>query len=84
VTKRLRPAEPPFTEDDALLEAALAHATIPTLMMSIVHLTGDPRLLRVDVAHHFCCYSFEPSTVGASSTARPKSSRPATVAIRRP
>jgi len=49
VTSRLRPAEAPVREDDAFLEAALAHASIPTLMMSIVHLTGDSSLLRGDV-----------------------------------
>src|SRR5258705_6635784 len=40
-----RPAEAPITEDDAFLAAALAHASIPTLMMSLVHLTGDASLL---------------------------------------
>lgn len=32
-------------EDDAFLEAALKHASVPTLMMSIIHLTGDASLL---------------------------------------
>ena len=35
-----------ITEDDAFLAAALEHASVPTLMMSIVHLTGDACLLR--------------------------------------
>jgi 4-hydroxyacetophenone monooxygenase len=35
----------PITEDDAFLAAALEHASVSTLMMSIVHLTGDTRLL---------------------------------------
>ena len=39
------PADRPITEDDAFLAAALEHASIPTLMMSIIHLTGDPGLL---------------------------------------
>lgn len=38
-------AHPPITEDDAFLADALAHASIPTLLMSIVHLTGDATLL---------------------------------------
>ena len=39
------PADAPITEDDAFVAAALEHASIPTLMMSLVHLTGDPSLL---------------------------------------
>jgi len=39
------PADARITEDDAFLAAALEHASIPTLMMSLVHLTGDPGLL---------------------------------------
>ncbi len=35
----------PITEDDAFLSAALERANIPTLMMSIVHMTGDASLL---------------------------------------
>ena len=35
----------PITEDDAFLERALRRASIPTLMMSLVHLTGDETLL---------------------------------------
>src|SRR6185369_2326043 len=40
-----RPAEAPIAEDDAFLQRALTHASIPTLMMSLVHLTGDASLL---------------------------------------
>ena len=35
----------PITEDDAFLARALERASIPTLMMSLVHLTGDTSLL---------------------------------------
>ena len=38
--------EAPITEDDAFLAAALQQASVPTLMMSIIHLTGDASLLR--------------------------------------
>ncbi len=38
-------ADAPITEDDAFLAAALEHASVPTLMMSIVHLTGDTSML---------------------------------------
>lgn len=41
----IRPADAPITEDDAFLADALTHASVPTLMMSLVHLTGDARLL---------------------------------------
>ena len=36
----------PIWEDDAFIERALATASVPTLMMSIVHLTGDTSILR--------------------------------------
>jgi 4-hydroxyacetophenone monooxygenase len=36
-----RPSDAPITEDDAFLAAALEHASVPTLMMSLVHLTAD-------------------------------------------
>jgi 4-hydroxyacetophenone monooxygenase len=36
----------PITEDDAAIEAALEEANIPTLMVALVHLTGDTSLLR--------------------------------------
>jgi 4-hydroxyacetophenone monooxygenase len=35
----------PITEDDAFLAEALEHASIATLMMAIVHLTGDAAIL---------------------------------------
>jgi 4-hydroxyacetophenone monooxygenase len=37
--------EPPITEDDAFLADALEHASVSTLMLSIIHLTGDASLL---------------------------------------
>jgi 4-hydroxyacetophenone monooxygenase len=41
-----RRAEAPIVEDDAFLATTLQSASVPTLMMSIIHLTGDARLLR--------------------------------------
>src|SRR5262245_33983098 len=38
-------ADAAITEDDAFLAAALEHASIATLMMSIVHMTGDASIL---------------------------------------
>src|ERR1044071_6263307 len=43
------PADAPITEDDAFIAVALERASAPTLMMSIVHLTGDTSLLRGDI-----------------------------------
>ena len=45
MTIRLKPAEANITENDAFLAEALKHANVPTLMMSIVHMTGDMGLL---------------------------------------
>lgn len=41
-----RPAAEPITESDAFLADALESASIPTLMMSMVHITGDAQILR--------------------------------------
>jgi len=38
-------AHRPITEDDSFIAAALERASIPTLMMSIIHLTGNASLL---------------------------------------
>src|SRR5215831_7844838 len=40
------PPAKPIVEDDAFLAAALERASVPTLVMSLVHITGDPSLLR--------------------------------------
>ncbi|MGH7786050.1 MAG: flavin-containing monooxygenase, partial [Candidatus Binatia bacterium] len=42
----MQTAYPPITEDDAFLAAALEHGSVATLMMAIVHLTGDASLLQ--------------------------------------
>lgn len=39
----------PIIEDDAEIEAALQEANIPALMTVLVHLTGDPGILRSDI-----------------------------------
>jgi 4-hydroxyacetophenone monooxygenase len=39
-------ADAPITEDDAFLAATLEHASVTTLLMSIIHLTGDASLLQ--------------------------------------
>src|SRR5262245_36194554 len=35
----------PITEDDDFLVDVLTHASVPTLMMSIIHMTGNASLL---------------------------------------
>jgi hypothetical protein len=41
MTIHLKPAEAAITEDDAFIAEALKNANVPTLMMSIIHITGD-------------------------------------------
>ena len=45
MTEDIKAAEIAITEDDAFLAKVLEDASIPTLMMSMVHLTGDSSLL---------------------------------------
>ena len=45
MTIHLKPAEAAITEDDAFIAQALTNANVPTLMMSIIHITGDMSLL---------------------------------------
>jgi 4-hydroxyacetophenone monooxygenase len=46
MSEHLQPAEKPVTESDAFITQQLEGASIPTLMMSLVHLTGDTSVLR--------------------------------------
>jgi len=46
VTDRIHPAGSPISDDDATIAAALEDVSIPTLMMSMIHMTGDTSLLR--------------------------------------
>jgi 4-hydroxyacetophenone monooxygenase len=41
----IKPADESITEDDAFIARALECANIPTLMMALVHLTGDTSIL---------------------------------------
>src|SRR5579885_887853 len=45
MTIRLKPAEEKITENDRVIAQALASANVPTLMMALVHMTGDTSLL---------------------------------------
>ena len=39
----------PITDDDAAIEAMLADLSMPTLMLSLVHMTGDAGLIRSEI-----------------------------------
>ncbi len=39
----------PITEDDDAIASALESANIPTLMMALVHITGDASIIRGDI-----------------------------------
>ena len=41
MSEHLLPAEKPITESDEFIARQLEGASIPTLMMSLIHLTGD-------------------------------------------
>jgi len=45
MSEHLKPAEKRITESDEFIAAQLEGASIPTLMMSLVHLTGDTSIL---------------------------------------
>jgi 4-hydroxyacetophenone monooxygenase len=42
-------AAAPFTDDDAAIEAALQDVSVPALLCSLVHMTGDPSWIRGDL-----------------------------------
>ena len=46
---RSRYAGQPITDDDETIARALEDVSIPTLMLSMVHMTGDPSILRGDL-----------------------------------
>jgi len=46
---RNRFAGEPFTDDDDAIAKALAEVSIPALMCSLVHMTGDPSFIRGDI-----------------------------------
>lgn len=42
----------PITDDDATIAAALEDLSVPTLMLSLVHMTGDPSWIRGEIRPH--------------------------------
>ena len=49
MTHHINPAGEPITDDDATIAAALEEASVPCLMMSMIHMTGDASLLDGDI-----------------------------------
>jgi 4-hydroxyacetophenone monooxygenase len=45
MTERIHPAGKPITDDDDAIAAALEDVSVPTLMMSMIHMTGDASIL---------------------------------------
>ncbi len=45
MTDRIHPAGEKITDDDATIEAALEDVSIPTLLLSMVHMSGDVSIL---------------------------------------
>ncbi len=39
----------PITDDDEAIAKALEDVSVPTLMCSLVHITGDPKWIRGDI-----------------------------------
>lgn len=54
MTHKINPAGEPITDDDAVIAAALEDASIPCLMMSMIHMTGDFTLLDGDIRPVMC------------------------------
>jgi 4-hydroxyacetophenone monooxygenase len=48
-TTRNPHAGEPFTDDDATIAAALEDVSVPALLCSLVHMTGDPSWIRGDI-----------------------------------
>jgi 4-hydroxyacetophenone monooxygenase len=54
----------PITEDDRTIEAALCEAQVPSLMLALVHLTGDRELLRGEIrpSNDFATFMGDPQS----------------------
>jgi hypothetical protein len=85
MTLPIAAAEAPITEDDAAIAAALERASIPTLLVSLVHVTGEAELVRGDVrparalqllASDALCFEVTLATVTAADGARFKAKAP--------
>ena len=52
MTVRNRFAGAPIADDDDAIAAALEDVSVPTLLVSMVHLTGDPSWIRSELQPH--------------------------------
>jgi 4-hydroxyacetophenone monooxygenase len=46
MSQKVNPAGTPITDEDAVIAAALEEASVPTLIMSMIHMTGDASILK--------------------------------------
>ena len=53
MSHHINPAGEPITDDDATIAAALEEASVPCLMMSMIHMTGEASLLDGDIRQVF-------------------------------
>ena len=60
----------PFTDDDATIAAALEDVSVPALLCSLVHMTGDPSWIRGDIRPR-SCRRRSTSSAGSPPTSRP-------------
>ncbi len=60
----------PITEDDEFIARALEHAHIPALMCALVHITGDPELIRGPVRPELTFFGDEQGNIAPEDQAR--------------
>ena len=68
---RIDPAGEPIGDDDASIARALEEASIPCLMMSMIHMSGDTTLLDGDL-RPLMCFLNETPVRDVTRKARPK------------
>ena len=54
MSQRQNPAGDAFTDDDATIAAALEAASVPCLLMSMIHMSGDASILDGDLRPVMC------------------------------
>ena len=67
MSEGIRPEGEPFDDDDETIAAALESASVPALLMSLVHLTGETEILRGPIR--------PPKIVGRMGPGMPKSEK---------
>jgi 4-hydroxyacetophenone monooxygenase len=73
----------PFTDDDAAIAAALDDVSVPALLCSMVHLTGDPAWIRGDLRPHASALNdYQGSMTDDEMAAARRRALPAIIAFR--